>query len=95
MLPSPLQDFEEAERAHDRFLQALVAQSFLGSGILGKQLSEVFGQSAALCRLVKGAREDGIDWPQVQVRMPGGMGAASVCSHDSARSIIPVFVRSG
>ncbi|WIA33536.1 hypothetical protein OEZ86_006660 [Tetradesmus obliquus] len=60
------QDFEEAERAHDRFLQALVAQSFLGSGILGKQLSEVFGQSAALCRLVKGAREDGIDWPQVQ-----------------------------
>jgi hypothetical protein len=63
-----LQDFAEAEHAHERFLHALVTQSFLSHQILGRQLSQVFGQSSALCRLVRGARERGIDWQQVQVR---------------------------
>ncbi|KAF6261046.1 gamma-tubulin complex component protein [Scenedesmus sp. NREL 46B-D3] len=60
------QDFAEAEHAHERFLHALVTQSFLSHQMLGNQFSQVFEQSSALCRLVRGARERGIDWQQVQ-----------------------------
>lgn len=62
-----LQDFAEAEHAHERFLHALVTQSFLSHTSLVRQLGQVFEQTSALCRLVKGARERGIDWAQVQV----------------------------
>jgi hypothetical protein len=63
-----LQDFAEAEHAHERFLHALVTQSFLSHQLLGRQFGEVFEQSSKLCRLVRGARERGIDWEQVKVR---------------------------
>eukprot|EP00775_Hariotina_reticulata_P005315 gene5317-5550_t len=61
------QDFSEAEHAHERFLHALVTQSFLGHSAIVKQIGEVFGQTRALCRLVKGARERGIDCDAVEV----------------------------
>jgi hypothetical protein len=61
------QDFSEAEHAHERFLHALVTQSFLGHSAIVKQIGEVFGQTRALCRLVRGARERGIDCDAVTV----------------------------
>ncbi|KAF8058112.1 GCP4 [Scenedesmus sp. PABB004] len=60
------QDFAEAEHAHERFLHALLTQSFLSHTSLVRQLGEVFGQTSALCRLVRGARERGIDWEQAR-----------------------------
>lgn len=66
-----LQDFAEAEHAHEQFLHALVTQSFLGHQSLVVLFGEVFSHTTALCRLVRGAKERGIDWDQVKVR---GMG---------------------
>eukprot|EP00878_Enallax_costatus_P030452 GHUV01033156.1.p1 GENE.GHUV01033156.1~~GHUV01033156.1.p1 ORF type:complete len:360 (+),score=144.69 GHUV01033156.1:480-1559(+) len=60
------QDFSEAEYAHERFLHALVSQSFLGHHTLTNHLGEVFSQVMELSRLVQGSREQGIDWDAIK-----------------------------
>jgi hypothetical protein len=69
------QDFSEAERAHDRFLHALVTQSFLSHASLCRQFGEVFGQARRLCGIVARARGgEGVDWAAVQVRWLRAVG---------------------
>lgn len=72
------QDFSEAEHAHHSFLHALMTQSFLLQGSMIGLFGQVFSHINTLCRLVKGAREQGLDWEAVKVQC--GALIQTVCS---------------
>lgn len=64
------QDFSEAERAHQTFLDAVVTQSFLDMKAISQMLEGIFSLCQRLCGFV-----------QVNKLIPGtGCHAVSICS---------------
>lgn len=62
------QDFAAVEHAHGQFVAAIRAHSLLNMPSWTRALAEVFGTARELTRLVRGAKERGLDCDLLRVR---------------------------